>query len=49
MPDALPAALLDGGPIAVSAGGETLDRLPSPDGKVVAAFVIACRADTAAG
>jgi hypothetical protein len=49
MPDALPAALLDGGPISVSAGRETLDRLPPPDGKMAAAFVIACRADTAAG
>ncbi|RAK58607.1 hypothetical protein DJ021_01755 [Phenylobacterium hankyongense] len=49
MPDALPAALLDGGRISVTADGHSLGPLPAPDGKTTAAFVIACRADTAVG
>ncbi|MDB5465851.1 MAG: hypothetical protein JWQ46_613 [Phenylobacterium sp.] len=49
MPDALPAALLSGGRIGVTADGHSLGPLPAPDGKTAVAFVIACRADTAVG
>ncbi|MDB5450304.1 MAG: hypothetical protein JWQ52_1432 [Phenylobacterium sp.] len=49
MPDALPAALLSGGRIGVTADGHSLGPLPAPDGKTAVAFVIACRAETAVG
>lgn len=49
IPDALPSALMNSGAIRVSAGAQHLEGLPTPEGTVVAAFVIACRAETATG
>jgi hypothetical protein len=49
IPDSLPAALMSGGAIGLSAGRQALPSLPAPDGKVVVAFVISCRAETANG
>jgi hypothetical protein len=42
VPAALPAALMSGAPIEVSAGGRTLGPLPAPEAKTAAAFAIAC-------
>lgn len=49
IPDTLPAALMSGGAIGLTAVGQRLPPLPAPDGKVVVAFVISCRAETANG
>lgn len=42
-PPALDAALMSGEPLRLSAGGRSLGPLPAPDGKLAAAFAIACR------
>ncbi|RAK58025.1 hypothetical protein DJ018_08985 [Phenylobacterium deserti] len=43
-PPALTAALMSGEPVRLMAGSRSLAPLPAPDGKLAAAFSIACRA-----